>query len=88
MRRLAEGPDGSIYGLGAGGGVHRYSGGRWESWAHPRRDDVNSVFSLLVRPDGTHWVVGDPVAEPLPHVNAVPSWCVNVLAFQPGEEIA
>jgi signal transduction histidine kinase/CheY-like chemotaxis protein len=56
VRRLVEGPDGSIYGLGSGGGVHRYARGRWEQWAHPGRDDVNSVFSLLVRPDGTHWV--------------------------------
>jgi signal transduction histidine kinase/ligand-binding sensor domain-containing protein/CheY-like chemotaxis protein len=56
VRRLAEGPDGSIYALGAGGGVHRYAGGRWERWAHPQRDDVNSVFSLLVRADGIHWV--------------------------------
>jgi signal transduction histidine kinase/CheY-like chemotaxis protein len=56
VRRLVEGPDGSIYGLGSGGGLHRYVRGRWERWAHPRRDDVNSVFSLLVRADGTHWV--------------------------------
>ena len=45
-RRLIEGENGAVWALTAGKGAHRFLDGRWESWAHPSRRDLNDVFAV------------------------------------------
>ena len=54
-RRLIAEDNGAVWALTAGKGAHRFLEGRWESWAHPSRRDLNDVFAVYEH-GGVRWL--------------------------------
>jgi signal transduction histidine kinase/ligand-binding sensor domain-containing protein len=81
LRRLFVAADDRLLVATSGAGLLAGRPGSWRRWQHPDREDLNNVFAVHERPDGTLWagtsgglVVADgeslePARAPLPVVH-------------------